>query len=259
MSDWRPLVGPLAASSLGAGERVVFCHGFTQTSTSWKPIAAQIARLGYEAVVVDLPGHGGSGTIRADLRFTADMLTSMLGRASYVGYSMGGRLCLQAALMYPAVVRRMALIGANPGIVDDGARMARRASDDALAAEVLRDGVPAFLERWMSQPLFGGGAPDPADLAERSTNTADGLATSLRMAGTGTQVSLWSRLAELTVPTLLLAGERDTKFTAIGRQMAAAMPSAQFASIADADHAAHLQQPAAVLARLTTWLQVVSH
>jgi 2-succinyl-6-hydroxy-2,4-cyclohexadiene-1-carboxylate synthase len=156
-------------------------------------------------------------------------------------------------------VRRMALIGANPGIVDDGARMARRASDDALAAEVLRDGVPAFLERWMSQPLFGGGAPDPADLAERSTNTADGLATSLRMAGTGTQVSLWSRLAELTVPTLLLAGERDTKFTAIGRQMAAAMPSAQFASIADADHAAHLQQPAAVLARLTTWLQVVSH
>ena len=34
-----------------------------------------------------------------DLRLTADMLTGMLGRASYVGYSLGGRLCLQAALL----------------------------------------------------------------------------------------------------------------------------------------------------------------
>ena len=101
MSDWRGLVGPLAASSLGEGERVVFCHGFTQTSASWKPIAAQVAGLGYEAVVVDLPGHGGSSGVRADLRLTADMLTTMFGRASYVGYSLGGRLCLQAALAVP--------------------------------------------------------------------------------------------------------------------------------------------------------------
>jgi 2-succinyl-6-hydroxy-2,4-cyclohexadiene-1-carboxylate synthase len=210
-------------------------------------------------VVVDLPGHGGSSGIRADLRFTADILTSMLGRASYVGYSMGGRLCLQAALLYPGVVRRLAVIGANPGLVDDEARMARISGDEALAEEVLRDGVPTFLERWMSQPLFGGGTPDPADLAERSRNTADGLATSLRFAGTGAQISLWNRLGELTMPTLLMAGERDTKFTAIGRQMAAAMPGSVFASIADADHAAHLQQPAAVLARLRTWLGVLAH
>jgi 2-succinyl-6-hydroxy-2,4-cyclohexadiene-1-carboxylate synthase len=136
--DWRPLVGPLAASALGSGERVVFCHGFTQTSASWKPIAAQVAMLGHEAVVVDLPGHGGSSGVRADLRRTADMVTSMVGRASYVGYSMGGRLCLQAALLYPGVVRRLALIGANPGIVDDRERATRITDDHALADQVLR-------------------------------------------------------------------------------------------------------------------------
>lgn len=254
--DWRPLVGPLAASALGGGERVVFCHGFTQTSASWKPVAAQVAMLGYEAVVVDLPGHGGSSGVRADLRLTADLLTSMFGRASYVGYSMGGRLCLHAALAYPGVVRRLALIGANPGIVDDNARAERITGDEALAEEVLRDGVPAFLERWMAQPLFGGHQPDPADLVERSRNTAAGLASSLRLAGTGTQLSLWGRLPELTMPTLLLAGERDTKFVAIARQMAQLIPEAQFASIADADHAAHLQHPAAVLARLVPWLRI---
>ena len=256
MTDWRELVGPLAASSLGSGERVVFCHGFTQTSTSWKPVAERVAALGYESVVVDLPGHGGSTGVRADLRRAADMLTTMFGPASYVGYSLGGRLCLQAALLYPATVRRLAMIGANPGIVDDMARTARVDSDAVLANELLRDGVPAFLERWMSQPLFGGGPPDPADFADRCRNTADGLSGSLRLAGTGAQVALWSRLPELMMPTLVMAGERDTKFVAIGRQLAAAVPEAVFASIADADHAAHLQQPEAVLARLTTWLRI---
>jgi 2-succinyl-6-hydroxy-2,4-cyclohexadiene-1-carboxylate synthase len=256
MSDWRGLVGPLAASSLGEGERVVFCHGFTQTSASWKPIAAQVAGWGYEAVVVDLPGHGGSSGVRADLRLTADMLTTMFGRASYVGYSLGGRLCLQAALLYPAVVRRLAVIGANPGIVDDGERVRRIDGDDDLARQVLRDGVPAFLERWMSQPLFGGRPPDPADFAERSKNTADGLAGSLRLAGTGTQVSVWNRLPELRMPTLVMAGELDTKFVDIGRQVASLVPEAVFASIAEANHAAHLQHPDGVLALLRPWLGI---
>jgi 2-succinyl-6-hydroxy-2,4-cyclohexadiene-1-carboxylate synthase len=256
MSDWQPLYGPLAAARLGDGERVAFCHGFTQTSSSWKPLAAQVARLGYECVVVDLPGHGGSATVRADLRMTADLLTATVGTASYVGYSLGGRLCLTTALAYPDRVRRLAMIGANPGIVDDAERARRLDSDGALAAQIMRDGVPAFLERWMSQPLFGGGPPDPADLAERSHNTADGLSGSLRLAGTGAQVPMWGRLRQLGMPTLVMAGERDAKFTDIGRQMAAMIPEATFATIDDADHAAHLQQPAAVLALLRAWLQI---
>jgi pimeloyl-ACP methyl ester carboxylesterase len=108
----------------------------------------------------------------------------------------------------------------------------------------------------MTQPLFGGGPPDPRDLAERCRNTPEGLASSLRLAGTGAQVSLWNRLPELAMPTLVMAGERDVKFGAIGRQMAEAIPDATFASIADADHAAHLQRPAAVLAHLVPWLRI---
>jgi len=60
MSDWRPLEGSLAGWSCGDGPRLVFAHGFTQTSNSWKPIAEHFVANGYESVVVDLPGHGAS-------------------------------------------------------------------------------------------------------------------------------------------------------------------------------------------------------
>ena len=48
--------------------------------------------------------------------------------------------------------------------------------------------------------------------------------------GTGVQPSLWGRLGELTMPTLLLAGEQDAKFTAINREMARCCPTRRWRS-----------------------------
>ncbi len=255
MSDWQPLDGPLAAQVLGNGERIVFCHGFTQTSASWKPVAARFATLGYQAVVVDLPGHGGSAQVRTDLRLAADLLTATCGAASYVGYSMGGRLCLHTALIHPGAVRRLALLGASPGIADEAERMHRIAADTQLANHLTEVGLDSFLAEWTAQPLFGTLPDSAADLASRRTNTVDGLASSLRLAGTGALVSVGNRLGELAMPLLAIAGERDVKFAAIGRQISAAAQRGTFVSIPGADHAAHLQRPEAVVAALQRWLR----
>jgi pimeloyl-ACP methyl ester carboxylesterase len=92
MAEWRALAGPLAARVAGRGRRLVFVHGFTQTGASWVPIAEHFVQRGHEVVVVDLPGHGGSATVRADLRRTADLLATTAGPGAYVGYSLGGRV-----------------------------------------------------------------------------------------------------------------------------------------------------------------------
>lgn len=229
-------------------------HGFTQTSASWGPIAAALVDHGAEVVLVDLPGHGGSGGTSADLPGTADLVARTCGAATYVGYSLGGRVCLHLATRHPQLVTGLALVGATPGLVNADERTARRAADEALADRIEVIGVDAFLEEWTSLPLFGALHPTDADLAARRANTPAGLADSLRRCGTGTQQPLWDRLGTLAMPVLAMAGARDAKFLAIAQQIATTVPHGRFRPIADADHAAHLQQPATVLAELIDFL-----
>ena len=55
--------------------------------------------------------------------------------------------------------------------------------------------------------------PDYAKaLDDRKQNTASGLASILRLAGTGVQLPLWDRVGHIAAPTLTMAGELDTKF-----------------------------------------------
>jgi 2-succinyl-6-hydroxy-2,4-cyclohexadiene-1-carboxylate synthase len=190
--------------------------------------------------------------VRADLRAGAELLGRAGGRATYIGYSMGGRLCLDLAVARPGLVERLVLISATAGIDDRGERAARRASDDELAATIEVDGVATFLERWIAQPLFV--TLEEPGLDDRRRNTAEGLASSLRLAGTGSQAPLWDALPELAMPVLLVAGSLDAKFVHTAERMAGLLPHATLFVIDGAGHTAHLERPAAFLAALDAWL-----
>jgi 2-succinyl-6-hydroxy-2,4-cyclohexadiene-1-carboxylate synthase len=249
--------GPLHRVVEGVAEplrRVVLVHGFTQTLAAWGPVAERLAGR-WQVVRVDLPGHGGSGRVRVGFAEAAGLVGEAGGAGVYCGYSLGGRLCLRLALDRPDLVRGLVLVGASPGIADAGERAARRAADERLAAEVERDGVAAFLDRWLAGPLFATLPAEAAGRAERLANTAEGLAYALRRLGTGAQEPLWDRLGGLRPPVLLVAGERDPKFTGLARRMAAAIgPSARVAIVPGAGHAVHLERPAATAALLAEFL-----
>jgi 2-succinyl-6-hydroxy-2,4-cyclohexadiene-1-carboxylate synthase len=239
----------------GAPEgRVVLVHGFTQTLRSWEPVAARLAAR-WQVVRVDLPGHGGSGGVRVGFAEAARLLGEAGGVGVYVGYSMGGRLCLRLALDRPDLVGGLVLIGASPGIADPGDRAGRRADDEALAGRIEREGVAAFLERWLAGPLFATLPAEAAGRDERLANTPGGLASALRRLGTGVQEPLWDRLAAVAPPTLLVAGVLDAKFAAIAGEMAAAIgPAARVVLVPGAGHAVHLERPAEVAALVGEFL-----
>jgi 2-succinyl-6-hydroxy-2,4-cyclohexadiene-1-carboxylate synthase len=228
-----------------APQRVVLVHGFTQTGASWRRIADALRSDGHDVVTPDLPGHGGRAP--ADLRQTADALARECRDATWVGYSMGGRACLHVALEHPSVVHRLILLGATAGIDDDAERNARRHRDELLATRLEALGVDRFLDEWLAQPMFEHVPADADGIADRRTNTVDGLAGALRLAGTGAQEPLWERLPELGVlgiPTLVLAGELDGRFKVLARRLADAIgPTAQVEWVPGAGHAAHLERP----------------
>jgi 2-succinyl-6-hydroxy-2,4-cyclohexadiene-1-carboxylate synthase len=227
---------------------VVLVHGFTQTMASWRPVADALA-VDHRVVRVDAPGHGGSSTVRADLATSARLVGDAGGRAVYVGYSMGGRTVLRLALDRPDLVAGLVLIGATAGIDDPDERAARRTADEARARHLLQVGVPAFLTEWLAQPLFEGLPDDPDERRARATNREAGLAASLRDAGTGTMdPPWWDELHRIAAPTVVMAGERDTRFTALAHRLAAAIPHGEVVVVAGAGHAAHLQDPGAVVA-----------
>ena len=258
MADHAAAGGPpLRHVTEGAPEpsgRVVLVHGFTQTQAAWEPVAARL-RARWRLLRVDLPGHGGSTGVRVGFEEAAVLLGDCGGRAAYVGYSLGGRLCLRLALDRPELVRALVLLGASPGIADPAARAERRAADEALAAGIERDGVAAFLERWLAGPLFATLPRSRAGLQDRLANTPEGLAAALRLLGAGAQAPLWDRLAGLRCPTLLVAGALDAKFAALAAEMAATIgPAAHLELVPGAGHAAHLERPAEVAALLDGFL-----
>jgi 2-succinyl-6-hydroxy-2,4-cyclohexadiene-1-carboxylate synthase len=248
----------LAATTVGTGPRVVLLHGFTQTCRCWGPLLGALA-TDHEVVAVDAPGHGDSAGVAADVVAAAALLGDVGGRAIYAVYSLGGRIALRLAVDRPELVRALVLISASPGIVEPAERADRRSEDERRAGRVEAIGVEAFVDEWLDLPLFATLPREHACRDERLRNTVAGLASSLRLAGTGAQESLWPRVSVLRMPVLLVAGALDHKFLAIARAMAAAIGSnADVAVIDGAGHTAHLEQPDATAQAIRSWLRATA-
>jgi 2-succinyl-6-hydroxy-2,4-cyclohexadiene-1-carboxylate synthase len=244
----------LHAEFRGTGPRLVMAHGFTQTGRAWGTLHLDLAS-DHQVVLVDLPGHGDSSHVGAGLAEGGLLVGELGGRAGYLGYSMGARFCLHLALARPDLVERLVLISGTAGIDEEEGRRQRRAADEALADDLdpplgsARPAVPvaSFVHHWLDRPMFAGIPPEADGLDERLRNTGPGLASSLRRAGTGTQRPLWEVVGGLSMPVLIITGERDEKFTALGTRLAEAIGSnATREVVAGCGHAPHLQRPTEV-------------
>lgn len=230
--------------------RLLLVHGFTQTSRSWAPVIMRLPEE-VEPTALDVP-------VGLDFGATAGTLGETGGAGIYVGYSMGGRLCLRLALDRPDLVRGLVLISSSAGLDDAAERAKRREADEQLAQEIERDGVDAFLLRWLAQPLFASLSIEDADLEDRHSHTAEELATTLRTLGTGVQEPLWDRLGELEVPVLVVTGALDAKFVAMARRLYESIPNAEVAVVQGSGHAAHLEHPDAVAELIGQWAHDVT-
>jgi 2-succinyl-6-hydroxy-2,4-cyclohexadiene-1-carboxylate synthase len=193
--------------------RIVALHGFLGLPSDW-----DFLRDEFEVEAIDV--------FREDIPHEGDVL---------LGYSLGGRLALQA-LLAGARYERAVLVSTR---VSD-AEPDRRDRDEAWARRFESDDWEPLLRDWNAQPLFGGHA---LPRGERDFDRAV-LAQTLRERSPAVLPPVAERLGELDLPILCIAGERDPKYVAEACRAVALLPHAELAIVEDAAHRVPWERPA---------------
>lgn len=231
---------------------LVFLHGFLGRGADWLPIARAFADR-YHCLLPDLPGHGANLALPLDTPLNYSLLAEGLSATlpdsrpvTLLGYSMGGRIALYFALRYPERVQTLILESTSPGLQSLSARTERARIDDLWAEKILLNGLPVFVDEWYRLPLFRSLQRQPALLEtikqQRRQNHPEWMAKIISELSPGRQPYLGKDLSKLFVPTLLLAGRLDEKYTAALPGFAAAIPQARALKIPFAGHTLHAER-----------------
>jgi len=254
------------------GEPALCVHGLGGASTNWTDFAGLLApSLAVESI--DLPGFGRSGPAPGrDYSIPAHTQTviryleqSARGPVHLFGNSMGGVVAILIAARRPDLVRTLTLI--SPAVPD---LRPRRLGTDPLLAVALLPGTAGMVRRRISRY--------PADLRARSVislcyadpsrvppnRMAEAIAEIERRDGLGWSTdallrslrglvsaylaprrrSLWTRMAAITAPTLVVWGDRDRMVdAALAPRVARTIPDARVLVLPNVGHVAQLEDP----------------
>lgn len=244
---------------VGSGPPLVLLHGSVLTRAIWRGLGYLGPLSEIRTVIrMDLRGHGRSGAPHdpeayAQERFLADLFAVLdeLGheRADLMGYSLGARIALTAAVARPERVSRLVSLGGTPA-AQQGAL--DRVFFPGVIDTVREEGMGAFCDRQ-------GLTADAADQRARATRsvflTADAQAMSALFAATDRTPAIpEDALAACEVPALWMAGTRDEPRCAESRRAAELMPRARFAELPGRDHGGTLSPAGPVLEAVLPFL-----
>ncbi len=205
----------------GSGPALVFLHGVGSSSATWSTVMSLLEDR-YTVAGFDLLGHGQSPVPEERSEYTRDralddiddILADLNGPAVLVGHSLGGYLSLAHAATRPGVAKGIIVLNTGPGFRDPEKR---EAWNERSRRNAHRFGVP----------------PQAAELNLQE----DGV--------------VMERLAEMSVPTLVLAGTADRpEYAGAGQYLERKMPDCRFTAIEGGEHAMHEDSHAAEIAAI---------
>jgi len=205
----------------GSGAPIVFLHGMGTSAATWNR-CMELLEDRFTVVAPDLLGHGDSPVPNDPAEYTRDralvdvddIVADLAEPPVLVGHSLGGYLALAYAATRPDAARGVVVLNTGPGYRDDAKRKEWNARSRRNAH---RFGVPEQVTTM--------------NLQEDSV--------------------VMDRLAEMTTPTLVLAGGDDRdEYTGAGRYLERKMPDARLVVVDGGGHSMHEDTHAAEVADL---------
>lgn len=222
----------------GSGPPVILTHGFAATSRMWRG-QAEAFELRHQWITWDMRGHGRSSSPTQQSSYsveeTVDDIEALLDALDHEhavigGHSLGGYMSLAFYMKYPERVRALLLIDTGPGYKSDSPRDEWNEMVSGLSRRLKRDGLDHLKK--LSREM------DPSE-----HRSAEGLARAARGMLIQRDSAMIDSLSEISVPTLVLVGEKDRSYLAASKYMADKIPGAEQIVIPNAGHAVNFHQP----------------
>jgi 3-oxoadipate enol-lactonase len=242
---------------------VVFIHGIGGAGRVWASQAASLRLAGFMPFAPDLPGYGARAPV-GSLTFeelAADLEEAIarggLDRPILVGHSMGGMVAQTMLRRRPDGYAAAVLASTSPAFGNPGGEFQKKFIADRLApldaGKSMADLAPRMVDAIMASP------PDPAARAlaieVMSSVPADTYRAAVRcLAGFDERANL----ADIRVPVLCLAGEKDPNAPPqVMERMAAKIPGARYVCLGGVGHLPDLEAPAAFDAAIRDFLREI--
>lgn len=260
--------------------KVLLIHGTGAWSEIWRAPMAALAAVGFHAIAVDLPPFGfsqrpvtGDYSRQAQAQRIVALLDALqIEPVILVGHSVGGGPTIEAALFRPERVRALVLVDAAlnlqapkgvqsaPSPLSRGFFALRPLRNAVLASTITN---PLFTKKLLQLLIHDPAAATPAyvqmlqqplTLVDTTDALGDWLFSFLTMPVTGLS-SEPTAYHTLTMPTLLLWGERDT-ITPLsqGAYLQEILPNAELVVLPDVGHIPHIEDTAAFTATVVRFL-----
>lgn len=248
----------------GEGFPIVLIHGYTGNLRNWA-FSIPVLTAHYRTISMDLRGHGHSSKPMAKEDYSLDLMADdvyqllrHLGiKDCYLaGHSMGGRVAQLLILSHPELFRALVLVdtaGEAKGFLHspERARFVEIAAEHGMEAafdEMVR--VTPVPEAFKTNPQYVQIWRDMFLMTSREAYMYCGAAIR-------DHSSRLDALNAISVPTLVICGEKDTPFLEPSRSLHAAIPGSEFAIIPGAGHGPQMETPGEFNRVLTEFLAKV--
>jgi len=231
----------------GQGHPVILLHAFAVTGDMWFPQVPALAAAGYNAICIDLRGHGLSSAppgpytvpqMATDIHQLIDRL--QLGAACVVGLSTGGRVATRLALDYPEDIAELVLVStkSEPALEIQGELR-------ALAQKAEQGEVSWAVEQFYDHhyQTLAAAAPDLVRKMKEGWCNKPGSGFAGVARAIVEMEAVTTRIPEICAPTLAVAGELDPPCHPYVAWYERSIPDCRGVIVPKAAHFVNVEQP----------------